>query len=83
MTGLLIKRNNQWVVKYDRGHEVLFYEICEQSKIWTQKESVLKFLHENVEVEFNLIVRGSYDRNKQEQVREFCAKIILVEHSSI
>ena len=27
MTGTLVQKNGEWVVKYDRSHEVLFYQL--------------------------------------------------------
>lgn len=83
MTGLLVKKQNSRTVKYDRGHEVIFYDICKESKKWTEKKEVKKFIHENIEVQFNLVTKGFYDQNTETQVREFCAKLISIEHSTI
>ena len=83
MTGILVKTNGEWVVKYDRGHEVLFYRLDQQSKEWTKKDSVLKFIREGIEVQFNLVVNGSYDHENEIFVKEFSAKIKQIEHSTI
>lgn len=38
MTGLLVKKQNSWTVKYDRGHEVIFYDICKNQKNGLKKK---------------------------------------------
>lgn len=83
MTGTLVKKNKEWVVKYNRGHEIVFYNLCENSKTWSKKKDVKKFIKEGIEVEFSLITNGFYDKNKQQQSKEFCAKLLQIEHSSI
>jgi hypothetical protein len=37
MTGTLTQKDGIWVVKYDRGHEVLFYQLDSKSDEWTKK----------------------------------------------
>ena len=54
-----------------------------ESKKWIEKKEVKKFIHENIEVQFNLVTKGFYDQNTETQVREFCAKLISIEHSTI
>jgi hypothetical protein len=83
MTGKLIKKNNEWVVKYDKNHDEVFYVLCPQTKIWSEREDVKKFIHDDIEVQFNLVVNGSYDKINEMFVKEFCAKITQVEHSTI
>lgn len=83
MTGILVKKNNQWVVKYNKNHDEIFYTLCEKSKLWSEKEEVKNFIHDNIEVEFSLVVNGSYDNINELFVKEFCAKITQVEHSTI
>lgn len=83
MTGFLIQKDHLWFVKYHRNNEVIFYNICEESKKWTEKEEVKKFIHDDIEVQFNLVTKGFYDKITETQVKEFCAKIILIEHSTI
>lgn len=83
MTGILVKKNNEWVVKYDKNHDEIFYVLCEKSKLWSEKEEVKNFIHDNIEVEFSLVVNGSYDKINELFVKEFCAKITRIEHSTI
>jgi len=83
MTGTLVKKNKEWVVKYDKGHEIVFYNLCKNSKIWSEKKDVKKFIKEGIEVEFSLITDSFYDKNKQQQAKEFCVKLLQIEHSSI
>lgn len=83
MTGKLVKKNGEWVVRYDKNHDEVFYRFCPQTKVWSEKEEVKKFIHDNIEVEFSLIVNGSYDDINELFVKEFCAKIKQVEHSTI
>ena len=57
--------------------------LCPRTKIWSEREDVKKFIHDNIEVQFNLVVNGSYDKINEMFVKEFCAKITQVEHSTV
>lgn len=83
MDGILIKKNDEWVVKYNKNHDEVFYLLCPQTKIWSEREDVKKFIHDDIEVQFNIVVNGSYDKINEMFVKEFCAKITQVEHSTI
>jgi hypothetical protein len=83
MTGKIVKKNGEWVVKYDKNHDEVFYILCPQTKLWTEKDEVKKFIHDNIEVEFYLVVNGFYDKVNEQFVKEFCARIKQVEHSTI
>lgn len=83
MDGILIKKNDEWVVKYNKNHDEVFYVLCPQTKIWSEREDVKKFIHDDIEVQFNIVVNGSYDKINEMFVKEFCAKITQVEHSTI
>ena len=83
MTGILVRKNEDWYVKYDRGHEVLFYELDQDSKKWSKKEGVVKFIHEGIEVDFSLITSGQFNEEQESIVKEFHAKILYINHETI
>ena len=83
MTGTLVKKNGEWVIKYDRGHEVVFYGLDPKSEVWSNKDEVKGFIHDGIEVDFNLITSGHYNEEKEYLVKEFHARIIYVNHETI
>jgi hypothetical protein len=83
MTGTLTQKDGIWVVKYDRGHEVLFYQLDLKSNEWTKKNAVKRFIKEGIEVDFSLITTGEYSEEKESLVKEFSAKILYVNHHTI
>jgi hypothetical protein len=83
MTGTLVQKNGEWVIKYDRGHEVLFYQLDPKSQEWSKKSEVQKFIGEGIEVDFNLITNGEYNNEKESVVKEFYAKILYINHETI
>lgn len=83
MTGILVRKNEDWYVKYNRGHEVLFYELDQDAKKWSKKEGVVKFIHEGIEVDFSLITSGQYNEEQESIVKEFYAKILHINHETI
>jgi hypothetical protein len=83
MTGTLAQKNGEWVIKYDRGHEVFFYLLDQKSQEWSKKESVIKFLHEGIELDFTLMTSGHYDDKEDSVVKEFSAKIQYINHETI
>ena len=83
MTGVLTQKDGIWVVKYDRGHEVLFYRLDPKSDEWTKKTAVRRFIKEGIEVDFSLITSGEYSEEKESLVKEFSAKILYINHDTI
>ena len=83
MTGTLVQKDGIWVVKYDRGHDEVFYKLDKDGEDWSKKDSVLKFLHEGVEIDFTLITSGHYDDKEETVVKEFSAKIQYINHETI
>jgi hypothetical protein len=83
MTGTLTLKNGIWVVKYDRGHEVLFYQLDLKSDEWTKKSAVQRFIKEGIEVDFSLITTGEYSEKEESLVKEFYAKILYINHHTI
>lgn len=83
MTGTLVKKNDEWVIKYDQGHEIVFYGLDENSKKWSQKEGVKKFIHDGIEVDFSLITSGVYSEKDEHIVKEYLAKIQYVNHETV
>jgi hypothetical protein len=83
MTGTLVQKDGIWVVKYDRSHEVLFYQLDPKSDEWTKKNAVQRFIKEGIEVDFSLITSGEYSKEKESLVKEFYAKILYINHHTI
>jgi len=83
MKGLLIKQDNVWVVQYGEEKEMKIYPLCSKSIEWSKKTEVQKFIKEGVEVIFNEIVKGEYCETKEMMIKNYFAKIIMVEHGSI
>lgn len=83
MTGTLVKKNGEWVVKYDRGHEVVFYELDQDAKNWSKRIGVMNFIHEGIELDFTLITSGQYNVEQECVVKEFHAKILHINHDTI
>ena len=83
MTGTLAKKNGEWVVKYDRGHEVVFYELDQDAKNWSKRIGVMNFIHEGIELDFTLITSGQYSEEQESIVKEFHAKILHINHDTI
>jgi hypothetical protein len=83
MTGTLVQKDGNWVVKYDRGHEVVCYRLNLESNEWTKKNAAQRFIKEGIEVDFSLITSGEYSEEKESLVKEFSAKILYVNHHTI
>jgi hypothetical protein len=83
MTGTLTQKNGNWVVKYDRGHAVVLYQLDPKNQEWSKKSEVQKFIGEGIEVDFNLITNGEYNNEKESVVKEFYAKILYINHETI
>ena len=83
MIGTLVKKNGEWYIKYGRAHEVLFYQLDENSKRWSNREGVKKYIHDGVEVDFSLITSGQYNGEQESIVKEFHAKILYINHETI
>lgn len=83
MTGKLLNKNGKWVVEYNKGHEVIFYGLDPISEIWSKRESVMKFIHDGIEVDFCLITTGQFNEKKEQIVKEFHVKILYINHETI
>jgi hypothetical protein len=83
MTGILVQKDGNWVVKYNRGHDEVFYKLDKDGEEWSKKESVIKFLHEGIELDFTLMTSGHYDDKEDSVVKEFSAKIQYINHETI
>jgi hypothetical protein len=83
MTGTLVQKDGNWVVKYNRGHDEVFYKLDKDGEEWSKKESVIKFLHEGIELDFTLMTSGHYDDKEDTVVKEFSAKIQYINHETI
>ena len=79
MTGQLIKLNNELVVRYDKGHEVIYYNLCEDSKKWYKKNKTKPFINDGMGVIFDLITSGRFSKSQDMMVKEFSARIKYIE----
>ena len=83
MTGTLVQKDGNWVVKYERGHDSVFYKLDKDGEDWSKKYTVKKFIHEGIEVDFTLITSGHYNEKEESVVKEFSAKIQYINHHTI
>ena len=83
MTGVLVKKNGGWIIQYDKGHEILFYELDQNCKEWSKRKSVTKFIHEGIEVDFKLITSGFHNKEQNYIVKEYNAVILHINHETI
>ena len=79
MTGQLVKLNDEWVVRYDKGHEAIHYSLCDDSKKWYEKNKTKPFINDGMEVIFDLITSGRFSKSQEMMVKEFSARIQYVE----
>ena len=83
MTGHLIKHNEDWAVKYDDNGILKLYPFCPETKKWSQKPEVKKFIKEDIEVLFDFIITGEYCKIKEQMVKNCFAKIKKIEHETL
>lgn len=83
MTGTLVQKKGDWVVKYDRGHDSVFYKLDKDGEEWSKRYAVKKFIHEGIQIDFTLITTGQYDEKEESVVKEFSAKIQYINHETI
>lgn len=83
MTGTLVQKNGDWVVKYDRGHDSVYYKLDKDGEEWSKRDAVKKFIHEGIQIDFTLITTGQYDEKEESVVKEFSAKIQYINHETI
>ena len=83
MTGKLINIGQEWFIEYDKNGENKIYELSPESVLWTKKYDVNKILNENKEVEFNLVVKGEYCETKEMIIKNYFAKLVLINFDTI
>lgn len=83
MTGYLTQTLGEWMVKHENNGDTKLYPLCPQSLEWTHKTETKKFLKENIEVVFDFLVKGEYCETKEQITKNYFAKIVQVEHTSI
>jgi hypothetical protein len=69
------------MVKY--GDDKKLYPLCPETKKWSTRPEIKKFLKENLEVVFDFVIKGEYCETKEEMIKNYFAKIKRVEHDSI
>jgi hypothetical protein len=83
MTGTLIKKDGNWVVSHIKDGDEYIYPICPKTTDWTLRKSTQLYIKEGIEVVFNLIVKGEYCETKEMLIKNYHAKIVLVNHETI
>jgi hypothetical protein len=83
MTGKLINIDQEWFVEYNKNGENIIYELSPESILWTKRYDVDKILNENKEVEFNLVVKGEYCETKEMMIKNYFAKLVLINFDTI
>ena len=83
MKGKLVNIGQEWFVEYDKNGENKIYELSPESVLWTKRYDVDKILNENKEVEFNLVVKGEYCETKEMMIKNYFAKLVLINFDTI
>jgi rRNA pseudouridine-1189 N-methylase Emg1 (Nep1/Mra1 family) len=83
MTGKLINIDQEWFVEYDKNGEKKIYELSPESLLWVKRYDVDKILNENREVEFSLVVKGEYCETKEMMIKNYFAKLVLINFDTI
>lgn len=83
MKGILVKKNGEWMVKYDDNGDIKLYPLCPDTKKWSERPTVENYIKENIEVVFDYIVKGEYCETKEQMVKNYYAKIKRIEHESL
>ena len=83
MKGKLVNISQEWFVEYNKNGENKIYELSPESVLWTKKCDVDKILNENKEVEFNLVVKGEYCETKEMMIKNYFAKLVLINFDTI
>jgi hypothetical protein len=83
MNGKLVKSLGEWFVKYDNDGHIVLYPLCPQTLVWVNNPLTQKFIKEDIEVVFSLIVKGEYCETKEMLLKNYQAKITSVDHETI
>jgi hypothetical protein len=83
MKGKLVNISQEWFVEYNKNGENKIYELSPESVLWTKRYDVDKILNENKEVEFNLVVKGEYCETKEMMIKNYLAKLVLINFDTI
>ena len=75
MKGQLIGQNGEWFVMYDSNGELKKYPLCPESKIFYEDPNNAKELKENLEVNFDFIIKGEFCETKEIFIKNYFAKI--------
>lgn len=81
MTGYLTQTLGEWMVRHEKDDKL--YPLCPETKKWSEKSEVKRYLKENIEVVFDFIINGEYCETKQEMIKNYFVKIKRIEHESI
>ena len=83
MTGTLIQKDGEWVVKHIKDGGEYLYPLCPKTTDWVLQRSTKSFIKEGIEVIFTLIVKGEYCETKEMLLKNYQAKIVSINHETI
>ena len=75
MEGKLDKLENEWLIRYVKNNYIVYYDLCDESKKWANKDNIAKILKKDDEIVFDLVTSGRFSKSQDMIVKEFCGKI--------
>ena len=45
MEGKLDKLENEWLIRYVKNNDIVYYDLCDESKKWANKDNIAKILN--------------------------------------
>jgi len=83
MTGFIVKKNEDFIVEYRDNKEVKQYGLCEETLRWLEEQSTINVLENTSTVDFEIVVKGEHCPTKNMLVKNYCAKIRLIDFDTI
>jgi len=83
MTGFIVKKNEDFIVEHRDNKEVKQYVLCEETLHWLEEQSTIKVLENTSTVDFEIVVKGEHCPTKNMLVKNYCAKIRLIDFDTI
>jgi len=83
MTGFIVKKNEDFIVEHRDNKEVKQYVLCEETLRWLEEQSTIKVLENTSTVDFEIVVKGEHCPTKNMLVKNYCAKIRLIDFDTI
>lgn len=83
MTGKILKKEDHFVVEYTDGKEVKEYVLCEETLRWIEEHSTIRILENTSTVVFEIVVKSEQCPTKEMLIKNYCAKIRLIDFDTI